>query len=87
MSEAEKINGTRQMIVDLETLAKQDGCIAAAWALEWIEIASKNCDPQRVFRLREALALHRNMVLGGERESTASETCFHLAMESSGKGF
>jgi hypothetical protein len=42
MSETEKINNTRQMIFDLERLVTQDGCIAAAWALEWIETVSKN---------------------------------------------
>ncbi len=37
----------------------------------------------QVFRLREALALHHSMVLGGEKESPASEACFRLAMDSS----
>lgn len=38
---------------------------------------------QRVALLREALALHHSMVLGGEKESAASEACYKIAMESS----
>jgi hypothetical protein len=38
---------------------------------------------QRVALLREALALHHSMVLGGEKESPASEACYKIAMESS----
>jgi hypothetical protein len=51
-------------------------CLAAF--KEWQAIVD-----QRVFRLREALALHHSMVLGGEKESPASEACFRLAMDSS----
>ena len=36
MSELELLDGTRQMIRDLERLAGSDGCIAAAWGLEFI---------------------------------------------------
>jgi hypothetical protein len=36
MSEQERLDGTRQMIRDLERLAIDDGCIAAAWALDFI---------------------------------------------------
>jgi hypothetical protein len=83
MSETEKFNETRQMILDLEALAYNDGCIAASWAIEWIQVASRDCDPQQVFLLREALALHRSMVLGGELASSTSELKFQQAMDSS----
>ena len=33
--------GTCQMLGDLERLARNDGCTAAAWALEWILEASR----------------------------------------------
>lgn len=36
MSEMEREGGILQMLQDLERLAKSDGCIAAAWALEWL---------------------------------------------------
>lgn len=36
MDEIDRLNGTRQMIRDLERLAEDDGCIAAAWALDFI---------------------------------------------------
>ena len=36
MDETERLDGTRQMIRDLEQLAHRDGCIAAAWALDFI---------------------------------------------------
>ena len=36
MGEEERLDGTRQMIRDLEEMAHNDGCIAAAWALEFI---------------------------------------------------
>lgn len=36
MTEAERLDGTRQMIRDLERLAIDDGCVAAAWALDFI---------------------------------------------------
>lgn len=34
MSHGERLDGVCQMLSDLERLAKEDGCIAAAWALE-----------------------------------------------------
>jgi hypothetical protein len=34
MSHGERLDGVCQMLMDLEQLARQDGCIAAAWALE-----------------------------------------------------
>lgn len=37
----ERIAGCRQMLEDLERLAKSDGCIAAAWALEVITNGAK----------------------------------------------
>lgn len=37
MSKKQRIDGTRQMVRDLERLAVNDGCIAAAWALEYIK--------------------------------------------------
>jgi hypothetical protein len=40
MSAAERLDGTRQMIRDLEALAHNDGCIAAAWALEFMSTVS-----------------------------------------------
>lgn len=35
MSSSEQIAGACQMLSDLERLA-EDGCIAAAWSLEWM---------------------------------------------------
>ena len=32
-----RCDGIRQMLVDLHTLARVDGCIAAAWACEWFD--------------------------------------------------
>lgn len=34
MCEQERLDGTKQMLDDLGALAENDGCIAAAWALE-----------------------------------------------------
>ena len=31
----DRCNGVHQMLMDLQELAKRDGCIAAAWALEF----------------------------------------------------
>lgn len=36
MGSEEREAGIHQMILDLGTLAKQDGCVAAAWAIEMI---------------------------------------------------
>lgn len=36
MDATERLDGTRQMIRDLEQLAHRDGCVSAAWALEFI---------------------------------------------------
>jgi len=36
MSEQERIDWTRQMIRDLGRLALDDGCVAAAWAIDFI---------------------------------------------------
>jgi hypothetical protein len=36
MEEGERTDGIEQMLKDLLALAHNDGCIAAAWAVEWI---------------------------------------------------
>lgn len=41
MCQEDKCGGVAQMIDDLETLARKDGCIAAAWALEVLREISK----------------------------------------------
>ncbi len=41
MSHGERLDGVQQMLADLERLAKEDGCIAAAWALEKLLAMSK----------------------------------------------
>lgn len=53
MSHGERLDGIQQMLADLERLARQDGCIAAAWALEkLIAVAPRLADLER---LREAV--------------------------------
>ena len=37
MSESERQSGVLQMLADLDELAKRDGCVAAAWALEYLQ--------------------------------------------------
>ncbi len=37
LSPDDKLEGTCQMLDDLERLAEEDGCIAAAWAIEWVK--------------------------------------------------
>jgi len=37
MSHEDRVAGITQMIADLQRLAKDDGCVAAAWALEAID--------------------------------------------------
>lgn len=34
MGHGERVRGIEQMLHDLERLAREDGCVAAAWALE-----------------------------------------------------
>lgn len=36
MSHEERVDGIAQMLADLDCMAKNDGCIAAAWALEFV---------------------------------------------------
>jgi hypothetical protein len=33
----ERLEGINQMLADLNTLARRDGCIAAAWVLEFLD--------------------------------------------------
>jgi len=48
MGDEEKRDGVEQMLRDLRQLARQDGCIAAAWAVEVLRaIASKKISNQR----------------------------------------
>ena len=47
MTTQEQLDGVRQMLDDLERLAEEEGCIAAAWALEWIIEATKEHSPHR----------------------------------------
>ncbi len=47
MSDGEREAGTHQMIRDLESLAYADGCIAAAWALEFIWSVTSCVRPDR----------------------------------------
>lgn len=37
MAYEERVDGIRQMLTDLNDLARIDGCIAAAWAAEFLE--------------------------------------------------
>ena len=43
MSDGERLDHTREMIRDLEAM---DGCIAAAWALEFIKTVTFVCIPR-----------------------------------------
>jgi len=49
MSDEEKRDGVEQMLRDLRQLARQDGCIAAGWALEILrEIATRPLTPHEM---------------------------------------
>jgi len=37
----DRCNGIHQMLCDLNQLARQDGCIAAAWALEFVAMVAE----------------------------------------------
>lgn len=39
-----RADGIRQMLSDLHRLTTEDGCIAAAWALEWIEASASRSE-------------------------------------------
>lgn len=41
MGQFEKYDGVQLMLSDLNALAEKDGCIAAAWALEVLELVSE----------------------------------------------
>ena len=41
MHMADRCNGIHQMLCDLNQLARKDGCIAAAWALEFVEMVAE----------------------------------------------
>lgn len=41
MNEPERRSGIFQMLADLDQLAKRDGCVAAAWALEYLQEANR----------------------------------------------
>jgi hypothetical protein len=41
MGTDERSAACEQMLLDLDMLARRDGCIAAAWALEWIVEATE----------------------------------------------
>jgi hypothetical protein len=37
----DRCNGIHQMLCDLNQLARKDGCIAAAWALEFVSMVAE----------------------------------------------
>lgn len=37
MEHSERVDGIAQMLADLDALAKKDGCIAAAWVVEFLD--------------------------------------------------
>ena len=37
----DRFNGIHQMLCDLNQLAREDGCIAAAWALEFVSMIAE----------------------------------------------
>jgi hypothetical protein len=37
----DRFNGIHQMLLDLNELAKRDGCMAAAWALEFVSMVAE----------------------------------------------
>jgi hypothetical protein len=39
-----RCEGIRQMLVDLHQMASKDGCVAAAWAVEWFSEWGKKGD-------------------------------------------
>jgi len=41
MHMADRCNGIHQMLCDLNQLARKDGCIAAAWALEFVSMVAE----------------------------------------------
>lgn len=52
MCREDRANGIRQMLEDLQMLAKNDGCIAAAWAFEFID---EEFNPHYVFEVDESI--------------------------------
>jgi hypothetical protein len=37
----DRFNGIHQMLLDLNEMARSDGCIAAAWALEFVSMVAE----------------------------------------------
>jgi hypothetical protein len=44
MSKEDRIAGVKQMLFDLSDLARIDGCVAAAWAIELACVAAQQCN-------------------------------------------
>ena len=41
MHAVDRFNGIHQVLLDLNELARSDGCIAAAWALEFVSMVAE----------------------------------------------
>lgn len=50
----DRFKGIHQMLVDLETLATKDGCVAAGWALEFIQVTAEVLKLERAATLSES---------------------------------